>query len=372
MSSFLLFSLPVLSNELDSRNVRAVADQHEQTLKTSNFRAEKRQLEALLQEMACKVPSIHCSQLRIYVMRSSEQKILGMPNGAVFLTTGLLLRMRSDSEIAGLIFHEIAHIQRGHFVSNFQTRKRNQNLFNLVTLPLRSIATWRYVFNEEISLYERPYSNRQEKEADIDAIESMTKAGYSSLSLLNVLQRHSDEADTPEKQRHSLVTAHPVSSGRLEHLRVLTESSNKSVNDDPENVILDLLNDYRVEFLYDELQEISSDSFIFLLFNQRKFSNLSSGTLNYLCASSWVFTSKANDLPSEEKEEAYINANACFKEGAQSEEGMPAIGYREWGKLNDKMGNKCRAKKAYQAYLKLDPSAWDAKFVVKRLGKLAC
>lgn len=50
------------------------------------------------------------------VLDRSEPNAFGGPGGAVMITTGLLAQLENEDELAAVLAHEVAHVQRGHGV----------------------------------------------------------------------------------------------------------------------------------------------------------------------------------------------------------------------------------------------------------------
>ena len=57
--------------------------------------------------------AIGANPVEIRVTRSSEQLATLLPNGVLYLSSGILARIESESELAGLLAHELAHSQHG-------------------------------------------------------------------------------------------------------------------------------------------------------------------------------------------------------------------------------------------------------------------
>jgi predicted Zn-dependent protease len=51
---------------------------------------------------------------RFAVLNSQEASAFSTPGGYVFVTTGLLARLKSEAQLAGILGHEIAHVTRRH------------------------------------------------------------------------------------------------------------------------------------------------------------------------------------------------------------------------------------------------------------------
>ena len=54
------------------------------------------------------------------VLDSPNVNAFAVPGGTIFITRGLLERMRSEAELAGVLGHEIVHVLRKHHLKAFQ------------------------------------------------------------------------------------------------------------------------------------------------------------------------------------------------------------------------------------------------------------
>jgi predicted Zn-dependent protease len=53
---------------------------------------------------------------KFYVVNTSMINAFALPGGHVFVTRGILLRLKDESELAGLLGHEVAHVFARHSV----------------------------------------------------------------------------------------------------------------------------------------------------------------------------------------------------------------------------------------------------------------
>ncbi len=58
---------------------------------------------------------------RFAVLESPLVNAGAAPGGQIYITTGLLFRMRSESELAGALAHEIAHVVQRHHIKAYQS-----------------------------------------------------------------------------------------------------------------------------------------------------------------------------------------------------------------------------------------------------------
>ncbi len=119
------------------------------------------------------------------VVKENQPNAFALPGGYIFVFDGLLLQLRDEGELAGVLAHEIAHVERGHF---FKDDKK------IAALDIATIAaillsggnpaalTIAGAANLDIRLQ---FSRDNEAEADSYALRYLGKSGYSSAGLLN-------------------------------------------------------------------------------------------------------------------------------------------------------------------------------------------
>ena len=62
------------------------------------------------------------------ILNSDDPNAFAAPGGYVFISVGLLRKMRSEAELAGVLGHEIAHITNRHALKMIETDQQNQVL----------------------------------------------------------------------------------------------------------------------------------------------------------------------------------------------------------------------------------------------------
>src|SRR5204862_5928646 len=71
-------------------------------------------------------PAAH--DFRIYLLRIPEFNAMMFPTGFAVVFSGLLLRMRNEAQLAGVIAHESGHFLRRHQIRSWRDMKRKTDL----------------------------------------------------------------------------------------------------------------------------------------------------------------------------------------------------------------------------------------------------
>ncbi len=130
-------------------------------------------------------------QWRFAVLDDNDINAFAAPGGYVFITKGLLMRMQSESELAGTLAHETVHVLRKHHLAAVQKGAR----MDLATLVAGEAlqddqrrAQMEKVTGSFKELYSRGLDKEDEFEADRMGIVIAARAGYDPYGLPAVLQ----------------------------------------------------------------------------------------------------------------------------------------------------------------------------------------
>lgn len=143
------------------------------------------------------------------------------PGGFVFITKGLLDRTYSEAELAGVLAHEIVHVEKKHHLQALGKSARAGLATQLVASQVRSGAgsvVASQLMNLGKNLYSKGLDRSDEFEADAHGVSLATRAGLDPFGLPSVLQTLSTvRADDPA---YLLALAtHPPTSQRLASLQ---------------------------------------------------------------------------------------------------------------------------------------------------------
>ena len=124
------------------------------------------------------------------VLDAPEVNAFAVPGGTVFVTRGLVQRMQSESQLAGVLAHEISHVLRKHHLKAIQkgaqTALAGEALQQAVRDP-SGIARDKLI-SLGSELYTRGLDKSDEYEADRLGVVIAARAGYDSYGLPAVLQ----------------------------------------------------------------------------------------------------------------------------------------------------------------------------------------
>ena len=129
--------------------------------------------------------------------------------GFVYLNTGLLQAADNEAQLASVIAHEIAHVDRRHAIQQLQQAAIAQGLLTAGGLDQNAAIT----LGVELALH-RPNSRTHELEADEVGLVLLTQAGYAPIAAVDFLQKLLDHpSNTPD-----FLSTHPHPEDRINAL----------------------------------------------------------------------------------------------------------------------------------------------------------
>lgn len=160
-----------------------------------------------------------------HVIDSPEVNAMALPNGAVYVNSGLLLAIENEAELAGVLAHEIAHVAARHGTRS-QSRR---GLLAFATMSLSMVggavpAALAPVAQVSANAVTMKYSRDSEREADILGLEYAYLAGYDPNAFVSFLQRMNAEHARAPKKWERLFATHPVMDDRIERARLAIEN----------------------------------------------------------------------------------------------------------------------------------------------------
>lgn len=131
------------------------------------------------------------------VLRDSQPNAFALPNGSIYVTTGLMALLDNESQLAAIIAHELTHVMRRHtYLHNRSNRKKflTMNVMSAISAyaPLTAVGavvilvTTVAPFIMMATIY--GYSRDLEREADHKGIDMMISAEYPPEEMVNVLK----------------------------------------------------------------------------------------------------------------------------------------------------------------------------------------
>jgi predicted Zn-dependent protease len=153
------------------------------------------------------------------VLDAPQVNAFAVPGGTIFVTRGLVERMRSEAELAGVLAHEIAHVVKKHHLKAIQKNAQASlagEAVNMAMKDSKSEARTKLVaFGNE--MYARGLDKSDELEADRVGIVIAARGGYDAYGLPAVLQTL-QAMNAQDSALALMFKTHPAPAERLDAL----------------------------------------------------------------------------------------------------------------------------------------------------------
>jgi predicted Zn-dependent protease len=154
------------------------------------------------------------------IIETSDVNAFSMPGGYILISRGMFDKMRSESELAGVLAHEIAHVVRKDHIAALQTSLRNSAItgFSEYATGGGGIGSLvkTAIINAGKDMFTRGLNKNDEFDADRMGVVIAARAGFSPFGLVGVLQTLSAGSD--DKSYALMTKTHPAPVERIDRL----------------------------------------------------------------------------------------------------------------------------------------------------------
>ena len=173
--------------------------------------------------------------IRVHVLRSPELNAYALPNGALFLHTGILARMDNEAQLAVLIGHELAHFTHRHQHAQMHAERRRM-LFGTIFGSLLGAALGGGEYaqlgaqlgGQSGQIFAMAsvtgYSRNREREADEIGLKAAASLGYDPREGIALFEHLRDEIEAYDLHEKYFFSTHPRIVERIESFNELMTS----------------------------------------------------------------------------------------------------------------------------------------------------
>ena len=219
----------------DEKGLWQQMERVEEEVAGSNLLIKDPRLTSYLQTLIGNVGGPAAKDMRIYLARIPEFNAVMFPTGFAVVFSGLLLRMRNEAQLAGVVAHESAHFLRKHQLRQWRDMRRKSDIFSFLAMGagVAGGATGVYAgdlvrlaqFGTLLSLLK--YNRTLEAEADAMGVRLLAEAGYDPMGMSETWEQLIGELDLSAKYRRkrrerdfSLFSTHPAPEARMKDLKI--------------------------------------------------------------------------------------------------------------------------------------------------------
>ncbi len=158
-----------------------------------------------------------------FVVRDPQINAFALPGGFIGIHSGLLLAAQSESEVAGVVAHEIAHVTQRHIARMISQQGQNQLMslaaMAVAILAARSnsqVAEAAMVFGQAgVMQSQLNFSRDNEREADRVGVQMLDGAGFDPRGMAAFFERLQRATRVYEGGAPSYLRTHPLTFERI-------------------------------------------------------------------------------------------------------------------------------------------------------------
>ena len=113
----------------DEQGLWKEMERAEEEIAGSNLLIQDPKLTSYLKDIIGTVGGPAAKDFRIYLAHIPDFNAMMFPSGFAVVFSGLLLRMRNEAQLAGVIAHESGHFLRRHQIRSWRDQRRKTDIF---------------------------------------------------------------------------------------------------------------------------------------------------------------------------------------------------------------------------------------------------
>ncbi len=157
----------------------------------------------------------HGMKLKCTVLHDNTVNAFAIPGGNVYVYSGIIDFLQSDDELAAVIAHELAHVEKRHSLKNFRTSTALTALLQKALKNKKNKDAWTAVLS---SLALMKFSRTQEDEADDVGQYRLAAAGFNPYGQVQVWERFLKKYGD-SKGLEKFLSSHPSHTARIENAK---------------------------------------------------------------------------------------------------------------------------------------------------------
>ncbi|NIW23084.1 MAG: M48 family metalloprotease [Gammaproteobacteria bacterium] len=169
---------------------------------------------------------------QFFVVDDDAINAFAVPGGFIGINSGLILASENESELAGVLAHEIAHVTQRHTARSIYDNQRTSmlSLATMIAAVLLGAATdssdavQGAVMAGQAGAMQRQinFTRANEREADRIGIETLASAGFNANAMATFFEKLGRRYGMAREQVPAILQTHPVSIDRIAEARERT------------------------------------------------------------------------------------------------------------------------------------------------------
>ena len=168
----------------------------------------------------CNEPSL---EFEFFAVNDYNVNAFAMPGGFIGVNAGLLLITESESELASVLAHEIAHVTQ-HHMARMVSAQQGDSIASMAAIAIAILAARSNAQASQATIAgvqaramqkQLDFTREHEQEADRIGFETLQKAGFNTHAMPEFLQRMQRATRLIDGNAPNYLRTHPVTSDRV-------------------------------------------------------------------------------------------------------------------------------------------------------------
>lgn len=219
---------------------------HRENLKRKAVSPVKTEVDHYLQRVMDKLYPEFAGKFTVRLMMDAGSNAFALPSGVIYVGGGMLMRMTSEAQLAGLLAHEGSHVTHRHGVETHELNEIVTGTVSVVNAVVKAIPVPALTLTEALmtpvmkglvsvgvnfsantSIF--GFSRMRETEADTEGFARLVKAGYHPAEASVLFKELAREAQVAGINSMFFFSSHPAMEARVENFeRLIAESKTTS------------------------------------------------------------------------------------------------------------------------------------------------
>lgn len=162
-------------------------------------------------------------RFEFFAVRDPTLNAFAMPGGYIGVHTGLISATRNESELAGVLGHELGHVTQKH-IARMVDNQKNASLVSILALAVAILAarsnsdvtqaaiatSQAYSMQNQLN-----FTRENEREADRVGLQTLAAAGYSPQGMASFFERLQAQGRLYENNAPGYLRTHPLTYERI-------------------------------------------------------------------------------------------------------------------------------------------------------------
>jgi len=332
----------------EEQRVWYTARELDEQMEKADYLYENAALQSYIQGVMQKLYPEYAGTLNVRVVDSPSLNAFALPNGSIYINTGLLARLDNEAQMATVLAHEGVHFTHKHSLQqrrNIKSSTAFSTTFGMVTgIPMIGDlmgASSIYGFSKDL-----------EREADAEGFQRLQAAGYDVTQAPVTFEFLMAEVEALDIDEPYFFSTHPGLQERIDNFRELVKQHGTVGGYRGVEAYQAHIDSLRERLLADYLELGQYQSVLLILTEKDAFTRYP--------PSAWYYLGEAYRLRDDEGD-----ADLAVKAYQTAVDQVPAFAppYRALGLYSMKTGQTAQAVSCFNRYLELAPEAPDRAYI---------